>query len=161
MTFNNTHKFHILNALCLLAMLLSGCSRNNSEKILIQEVDLILQKNISNSISVNLKDNKSTSQEPSNITFSITDNRFLVISPKNNSSGIYLGTSVQKDKVYLQNSLKECRSLKNELLQGSKPVSSEGDTFCWETEKEIFVILIDELYIEENTIKIKIKYVYP
>jgi len=146
-------------AACLSVLFLIGCRGTDFKNIYIQEIDIALSESVPNDVGINLKDQQISAEEFSDIAIAVNEKGFIVATPKNGAIGIYLRTLVQYGAEELQNSLEECLLRENELLPGSKPVTSEGDAFCWKTTNNIYLVVIKRFVLEENDIKITIQYI--
>lgn len=159
-------KRNIVSFVCFSVLFLSGCvergnppSQATLNDIPFREVEIDIQNNTPNSVSLDLDDENFVANNSSeDIEFTLSEKGFVVIRPVNGTTGVYLKTLTETSNEYLLDALDECKLLEDKFINGTKPLTSIGDTFCWKTEDHVIAITIESFLSMQNEIKIKIKY---
>ncbi len=95
----------------------------------------------------------------SDILISISQTGFLIAKPENNASGLYLTTLSALDMKDFTKNTNQCSLYEDNFLHAGKPISAQGDVFCWKTnQNKLVLFLIEKLNLEYSNIKIEISY---
>lgn len=137
-----------------LMFLLIGCNNIKSKK-----VALTFSYRPLSGVVLDFESGHKTKSEFTDISISVNEKGYIVAYPENGSSGIYLTTLNDMDNLNLSQIIETCVNQEEEFLVGHKPISADGDSFCWKSaEGNIIVFTINKVVFINGNVVVEIIY---